>query len=61
MILELEDEELSVIGNEQNFYLIWFYYMISTENVIQIGLQKKKKKKRKKKKKKGKKELNVIL
>ena len=56
MILELEDEELSVIGNEQNFYLIWFYYMISTENVIQSGLQKKKGKR-----KKGKKKLSVIL
>ena len=57
MILELEDEELSVIGNKQNFYLIWFYYMISTENVIQSGLQKKKKREKEKKKKNA----NVIL
>ena len=41
MVLELKDEELSVSCNEQNFYLIWFYHMISTENVFQSGLQKK--------------------
>ena len=47
------------------FYLIWFYYMISTENVIQSGLQKKKKKKKgkrkRKRKKRKKKNLSVIL
>ena len=40
MVLELKDEELSVSCNEQNFYLIWFYHMIITENVLQSGLQK---------------------
>ena len=40
MVLELKDEELSLSCNEQNFYLIWFYHMISTENVFQSDLQK---------------------